>query len=369
MSRTPESGDVRTKQVNKNESIPSRQGPNNDNPKSYGVWVSASDYIENVKDVFQNTVHDASDQYKEILNSASQRITIPSPPSDVIGSLQKKSSSAWNAISNTLNNKNANNPNTKFDLNNDIPLFDSSFTNQDDVNTLTNSGSSLPRTGLFRFLPKSSGLVGQSQSNKTSRTTSIDQVRSSLSLYLPQQSSQTHNYSSYDGGKNFSIQYERKDFNENSYAQQELQREALSPIPLSDSNREHLDETILKSTSINNYALNSARMKNQLHTPNAKSNSTADQKNSEINKTQSYPNNSGVSNVVAASQLAEGSLLALRDIILDEAVELHESLRFWNERWERPYLSWLEAGPQGKNQDTYVSYCLNIFFCMLMVCQ
>lgn len=47
----------------------------------------------------------------------------------------------------------------------------------------------------------------------------------------------------------------------------------------------------------------------------------------------------------AASQLAEGTLRALRDLALDEAVELNEALRYWNERWERPLLSWLEAGP------------------------
>jgi hypothetical protein len=48
-----------------------------------------------------------------------------------------------------------------------------------------------------------------------------------------------------------------------------------------------------------------------------------------------------------ASQLAEGSIRALRDLALDEAVELQAALRFWNNRWERPLLSWLEAGPLG----------------------
>lgn len=46
-----------------------------------------------------------------------------------------------------------------------------------------------------------------------------------------------------------------------------------------------------------------------------------------------------------ASHLAEGTLRAFRDIALDEAVELHEALRYWSYRWERPLLSWLEAGP------------------------
>jgi len=48
-----------------------------------------------------------------------------------------------------------------------------------------------------------------------------------------------------------------------------------------------------------------------------------------------------------ASQLAEGTIRALRDLALDEAVELQTALRYWNDRWERPLLSWLEAGPLG----------------------
>jgi hypothetical protein len=46
-----------------------------------------------------------------------------------------------------------------------------------------------------------------------------------------------------------------------------------------------------------------------------------------------------------ASQLAEGTLRAFRDLALDEAVDLHASLRYWTNRWERPLLSWFEAGP------------------------
>lgn len=46
-----------------------------------------------------------------------------------------------------------------------------------------------------------------------------------------------------------------------------------------------------------------------------------------------------------ASHLAEGTLRAFRDIALDEAVELHQALRYWSNRWERPLLAWLEAGP------------------------
>jgi hypothetical protein len=61
-----------------------------------------------------------------------------------------------------------------------------------------------------------------------------------------------------------------------------------------------------------------------------------------------------VSSAETASQLAEGTLRALRDMALDEAVELHQALHFWSDRWERPILSWLEAGPAG----TYRSVCV-----------
>jgi len=47
----------------------------------------------------------------------------------------------------------------------------------------------------------------------------------------------------------------------------------------------------------------------------------------------------------SAAHLAEGTIRMLRDIELDEAIQLHRSLAFWTNRLERPYLSWLEAGP------------------------
>lgn len=60
------------------------------------------------------------------------------------------------------------------------------------------------------------------------------------------------------------------------------------------------------------------------------------------------PTRNGVSPSETASQLTEGTLRALRDLALDEAVQLQGSLRFWTSRWERPLLSWLEAGPIGR---------------------
>jgi hypothetical protein len=61
------------------------------------------------------------------------------------------------------------------------------------------------------------------------------------------------------------------------------------------------------------------------------------------------PHTTRVSKSETASQLAEGTLRALRDVTLTEAVELHEALRYWTIRWERPLLSWLEAGPWGES--------------------
>lgn len=46
-----------------------------------------------------------------------------------------------------------------------------------------------------------------------------------------------------------------------------------------------------------------------------------------------------------ASQLTEGTLRAMRDLALDEALELHNSLKYWSDRWERPVFSWFVAGP------------------------
>lgn len=54
-----------------------------------------------------------------------------------------------------------------------------------------------------------------------------------------------------------------------------------------------------------------------------------------------------VSDAETASQIAEGTIRALRDLALDEAVELNAALRFWSIRWEQPVLGWLEAGPFG----------------------
>jgi hypothetical protein len=63
-----------------------------------------------------------------------------------------------------------------------------------------------------------------------------------------------------------------------------------------------------------------------------------------------------VSRSETASQLAEGTVRALRDLELDEAMELHRSLQYWTKRWERPLLSWLEAGPWGKLSHYFTSF-------------
>ena len=65
-----------------------------------------------------------------------------------------------------------------------------------------------------------------------------------------------------------------------------------------------------------------------------------------------------VSSAETASQLAEGAVRALRDIALDEGMELHGALRHWTDRWENPFLSWLEAGPWG----TYYTFGLFYVF-------
>ncbi|KAL7483120.1 hypothetical protein ACHAW6_008773 [Cyclotella cf. meneghiniana] len=59
----------------------------------------------------------------------------------------------------------------------------------------------------------------------------------------------------------------------------------------------------------------------------------------------SSPSSNYAVNAEMASRLAEGTLRAYRDLVLDEAAELHSALHFWTLRWERPFLAWLEAGP------------------------
>ena len=81
------------------------------------------------------------------------------------------------------------------------------------------------------------------------------------------------------------------------------------------------------------------------------------------NNNNNHPTNNRPSrmhqNSETASQLAEGTVRALRDIALDEAVEFHAALRYWSDRWEHPMLSWLEAGPTG----TFL-----LFVCLVACC-
>jgi glycosidase len=65
------------------------------------------------------------------------------------------------------------------------------------------------------------------------------------------------------------------------------------------------------------------------------------------NETILHGEDSLVSKRPSSAQLADAIVRALRDVALDEGLELHAALRFWSERWERPLLSWLEAGPEG----------------------
>jgi len=55
--------------------------------------------------------------------------------------------------------------------------------------------------------------------------------------------------------------------------------------------------------------------------------------------------NRQISKAVTASRLGEGTIRAMRDMALNEALELHHALRFWTERLERPILYYLEGGP------------------------
>jgi hypothetical protein len=58
------------------------------------------------------------------------------------------------------------------------------------------------------------------------------------------------------------------------------------------------------------------------------------------------PKKRKISKAETASRLGEGTIRALRDLALDEALELRHALRYWTERLERPMLYYIESGPK-----------------------
>jgi hypothetical protein len=58
-----------------------------------------------------------------------------------------------------------------------------------------------------------------------------------------------------------------------------------------------------------------------------------------------------ISKAETASRLSEGTVRAMRDMALNEALELHHALRFWTERLERPILFYLEFGSHWWSKD------------------
>jgi hypothetical protein len=83
----------------------------------------------------------------------------------------------------------------------------------------------------------------------------------------------------------------------------------------------------------------------------------------------SLPANTAAGRDETASQVAEGTLRALRDLALEEALELNSALRFWSNRWERPILSWVEAGPVGKCVCVGRQLCSYSVICILSLAQ
>jgi len=255
------------------------------------LWESVTDYVQNVNDIFNNTVSDVSEQYTDLYTTVNQ--SIPASLQYVPSLLRNNpSSSAQNKVdlqTNLDTNSNQFSPTTLY---------------QPDRNPTMEESIHL-RKGLFQFLPQPNNLVSRNR-NKTSRTTSIDHVRSSLnSMKLMQ------------------------------YSQQ-------NKVSLRQIKEYELDK---KESLASN--LTETEDSEKFHPFFIEKNNSSPKMNQVKESMASSGGNSVVSDAEAASELAEGTILALRDMILDEAVELHESLRFWTERWERPYLSWLEAGPQG----------------------
>ena len=254
------------------------------NEGDYSILDSISDYAKNVNRVFHNTINDIGEQYQDLYSSVSQRVSPPSIPQVFTGT-----------------QTNIHNNNTKSNVIGDVGNSHAeqvlAYENQNSNGVLY----SQPRVGLFKFLPKPTNFVPRIQ-NKTSRTTSIDHVRSSLLPFIPPPQSPSNQRPFHLNVKGY---------------QDDLNDDSDDEIPVFANEQER-----------SNSSLNVQDSENDLEGKDFRK--------------------SPISDAEAASELAEGTMLALRDIILDEAVELHEALRFWTERYEQPYLSCLEAGPKGK---------------------
>mmetsp|Transcript_8304 Transcript_8304/g.9110 ORF Transcript_8304/g.9110 Transcript_8304/m.9110 type:complete len:1177 (-) Transcript_8304:103-3633(-) len=102
-----------------------------------------------------------------------------------------------------------------------------------------------------------------------------------------------------------------------------------SPIPTSSNNDDHVhddDDGITNSIRKESSFSTSSTFKRRRY--------NYDKKKRKISKEET------------ASRLGEGTIRALRDIALDEALELHQTLRFWTERREKPFLFYLEFAPK-----------------------
>jgi hypothetical protein len=129
----------------------------------------------------------------------------------------------------------------------------------------------------------------------------------------------------------------------------------LTVAPVEESNEqmaENEDETLVAAVS---HAFMSESLSHRAdgERRNSRSSSTGSlQQQQQQPPLSSSSNSASKQNSLTACHVAEGTIRALRDLLLDEAVELNAALRFWSDRWERPLVSWLEAGPVGK----YVFY-------------
>ena len=113
--------------------------------------------------------------------------------------------------------------------------------------------------------------------------------------------------------------------NNTKYSQEELPMHSLLPQQL--STIESMDD----------------RQARAEQDPNNRAQEISNNNNNDVKKASSSSNSHSPEET--ASQLTEGTLRAMRDLALDEALELHASLKYWTDRWERPVFSWFVAGP------------------------
>jgi len=276
-----------------------------DDSQSSSYWNSLSGYVDNIQKEFTNVANDASKQYDKFVAMAvtqkpEQKQPIPS---------------ALSSASPIVENHHHHNQGGDHSIGLDNNMI------QNTISPLESISSTL-KNGMNYYLYN-----GMHHNNRMSfKTTSTAQVRSSLLFFLKQQQQQNQ-------------EKERRRSHDNNLLFSNDSKGYLQQKSDNDENEEdsQIDSNIQDTSYLRSSSSLSAIGENNNENDNSIIITPTPSFGEQQSKTISAPE--------AASHLAQGTIRALRDLILEEALELNEALRFWSERWEKPYLSYLEAIP------------------------